>query len=412
MRRQLADVLADRDVLVELADDAVAPSLPDVRRVQLDDPVDAVVRRRGLDRLDEPLLLVGEQVAPEEHVRVPEHVREDDGRLARGVEAERALDLLAWDAARPTLVPARQERRVLVVAPGELLLELGVALGRPLELPHALPRRVGERARMDRLRLLGVALEHGRVVLEAADELDHVEAAVQRDVAERSLARVVLLVEEHELGLDVVQDPAGGDRGAHGRVQQLREQRSRLRVVEVDASLVQVPRHGRERLAADLGALVAQLLQVGRARHALVERCGHLSCAVPQLGRQVVLGAEKAMDPEELVVAARDRRVGQRGDDRLEPLQLERLREHALLLRLVRRVASGSRAARLPASSAGSAARRARTAGETRGSHARGPRACGARARSRRSRPRRQYLQPPQMPSLRSAVSRGPATHS
>ena len=191
---------------------------------------------------------------------------------------------------------------------------------------------------MDRLRLLRVALEDDRVVLEAADELDHVDAPVERDVAERPLARVVLLVEEDELGPEVVEHPAGRDRRAHRRVQQLAEQRPRLRVVEVDATLVQVPRHGRERLAADVGALVAQLLQVGRARHAPVERARLLPSASLELGGQVVVERDEALDPEQLVVAPRDRGVGQRRDDRLEPLELERLREHALLLRLVGRV--------------------------------------------------------------------------
>ena len=108
MRGQLADALPDRALLVQLARQPLAPELPDVGGMKLDDPVDAWVLRRCTHRLDEPLLLVGKQVLPVEHVRVPEDVREDDRGLLLRVEAEplQQLRLLVC----PALEPAREGR--------------------------------------------------------------------------------------------------------------------------------------------------------------------------------------------------------------------------------------------------------------------------------------------------------------
>src|SRR5439155_20010119 len=172
----------------------------------LDDPVQAVVRTRGTHRLDEPPLLVGEEVdAAEEHVRVPGHVREEHGSPARRVEPELGRDLVARELARPAVVAPRQAPAAAVAKP-ELLLQLGLALLRPLELPNALPRLVRERARMQALRLLGVALEHEPVVLEGVHPLDRVQAALEREIAERRLLGVVALVEEDELRLELVEE--------------------------------------------------------------------------------------------------------------------------------------------------------------------------------------------------------------
>ena len=81
MRGQLADRFANRRLLVAGRLDPFALELPDVRRVELDDPVDVRVRGGGADRLDEPLLLVGEEILAVEHVRVPEDVGVEDGGL-------------------------------------------------------------------------------------------------------------------------------------------------------------------------------------------------------------------------------------------------------------------------------------------------------------------------------------------
>jgi hypothetical protein len=94
----------------------------------------------------------------------------------------------------PSLVEPREEGRA-VVAVLEVALQLGVALRGPLQPRHQRPRLVRERPRVEAFRRRGVALEDERVVLEAAHELDHVQATLERQVGERPFGRVVPLVE-------------------------------------------------------------------------------------------------------------------------------------------------------------------------------------------------------------------------
>src|SRR5581483_1185329 len=173
--RQGPDPVAEHLELLALALEAVAALLPDAARMELDDPVDAVVLARRADGLDEPRLLVREEVdAAEEHVRVPEDVGEEDGDLPARPEPELAADLVRRVRARPAVVAPREPPAALVAQP-ELLVELGVAPGRPLERAHALPGLVRERARVHALRLLRVALEDEPVVLERVHPLDDVQ---------------------------------------------------------------------------------------------------------------------------------------------------------------------------------------------------------------------------------------------
>jgi hypothetical protein len=193
----ISDVRVQRVDLVELAFRAVALQLPHVGRVELDDPVHRVVRAGGTNRFDEPALLVGEEIATVEHVRVPQHVREQDGRLLCGVEAELREHLVARNAPRPFLHPARQCGGSVVTA-RELLLEASVFPLAPGHSLDPLPRLVGERPGMHATRLVRVPLEHQCVVLRRADHLHDVEPARECDVGERPLVGVVSLDEHQE----------------------------------------------------------------------------------------------------------------------------------------------------------------------------------------------------------------------
>ena len=192
---------------------------------------------------------------------------------------------------------------------------------------------------MDPLRLGRVALEDHGVVLEARHELDDVEPAREGDVAERPLVGVVALVEEDEPRCELVEERAARDRRSDRCRQHLREQAAGPRVVELDLALVEIAGDGRERLAADVGAVEGQRLQIGRRRDLLEERSRLRPRVLHLLGAEVVVEGHEAAHAVELEVPAREVRVRQRQDDRLETLELQRFREHPLELHLVGRVA-------------------------------------------------------------------------
>src|SRR5439155_22472592 len=117
---------------------------------------------------------------------------------------------------------------------------------------NALPRLVRERARMQALRLLGVALEHEPVVLEGVHPLDRVQAALEREIAERRLLGVVALVEEDELRLELVEEAGAGDARTGGGLREVGEERLDLGVVRIERGPVQDPRSSREHVTPEL----------------------------------------------------------------------------------------------------------------------------------------------------------------
>ena len=177
VRRQLADVLTNGDVLVELAAHVVALALPDVRGMQLDDPVHVVIRTRGTRptrRTTPPGRRTGRGR------RTCSRPRGRARRSPRSFFAGRARACARSPrAAAAASSPGSTERgtSLAVVSTCELLLSSASRSGVHSSCTNALPRRIRERARVDRLRLGRVALEDHRVVLEPAHELDDVQAA-------------------------------------------------------------------------------------------------------------------------------------------------------------------------------------------------------------------------------------------
>ena len=88
MVRQLADHLADHPQLLLLARHTGKLALPQIGRVQLDDPVRVRIRCRSLHRLDEPVPVIVEEIAAEEERRIPQDVREYHGGALGGIEFE------------------------------------------------------------------------------------------------------------------------------------------------------------------------------------------------------------------------------------------------------------------------------------------------------------------------------------
>jgi len=192
---------------------------------------------------------------------------------------------------------------------------------------------------VQRLRRLRVAHEDERVVLEPAHELDHVQVARERDVGHRSLVGVVALVEEDEIGRDLVEHRLRRERRRDRLRQQLLEQRASERVAGVDGTLVQVAGDRRQHLPADVRPVERRRLQLRRKLDTGEQLLRLALCRVLHPRVEEVLQRDEPLDPEHLKETPRNLAVPRHRHDDVEPGELERLREHPLELQLVRRVA-------------------------------------------------------------------------
>ena len=184
-------------------------------------------------------------------------------------------------------------------------------------------------------RLGRVALEDLRVVLRGGDELDHVQAALEREVRERRLRRVVPLVEEDELRAKLVEQRLRRERRPHGDEQRLAQQPLRVGAREIDAPSCrarETVETTKRPTAAPSTVSCARSASEGFAssrRGGLVARPGI------QRGVDVVVEHDEAPHAERPQEARRGLRARLDEEDRRVALQLERLREHRLELELV-----------------------------------------------------------------------------
>lgn len=134
------------------------------------------------------------------------------------------------DAARQIPLP--------LLSPFELGCECALVLVRPRLLEQPTPRSLVERPLLEVAVRVRVALQEERVVAVRRAELDDREAAVDRDVRERTQSRVSALDHQQEVGLDLVQDRLCGvdavDAGRH----EASEIGACRRVVQLDVRVV------------------------------------------------------------------------------------------------------------------------------------------------------------------------------
>ena len=184
---------------------------------------------------------------------------------------------------------------------------------------------------MEAPRLLRVALEDELVVPEPRHELDDIDPSLESDVGDRRLGGVVALEEEDELGLQLVEEPAGRDRRGECPRQELPELRARLRLPRIDRALVERSRERRQDVPPDGRAAVRELLQVrgGRIR---VQDPGGLGLRV---AFHELVERHEVADAEHLEVLPRNPAPGGNQDNRPPSRELKRLAEQPLELQLV-----------------------------------------------------------------------------
>jgi hypothetical protein len=185
---------------------------------------------------------------------------------------------------------------------------------------------------MQAARLARVALEHQLVVLEARDELDHVDAALECEVRDRGLGRVIPLEEEGELRPEVVEQVLRRDRRLECFRQQLHELRASLRCRDVDCSLVQRTRERRQDVPPDRRAAERERPQIDVGREQLGRFLGSFR---PSAVVEVLVEHDEVVDPEGFEVFPRDPAAGLHQGHRPPSRELERRPQKAFELQLV-----------------------------------------------------------------------------
>ena len=270
------------------------------------------IGRRAADRLDQPLLLVLEEVVAVEEVGVPEDVREEDGVRLRRIEPELGRQLVPAAAARVLVQPPAEQ--VDGAVPNlELFLELSFHRRRPRPRLDFLPGRSAERARMDPARPGRVALEDECIVGVAADELDDVQVTGKRRLEDRAVAGVASLVEHDHCRVELVQHALGQERELHRLRNKPAHERLRRRVVEGDRAVEQPARDRRQRVLTNVHIAIVQLLQLLHCQVTRHQRGRVLPGPLDETSIGEVLELDD-LETERLVVAGGDAADGAPGE--------------------------------------------------------------------------------------------------
>ncbi|MCG3146408.1 MAG: hypothetical protein HONDAALG_04452 [Gammaproteobacteria bacterium] len=234
----------------------------DIRRMQLQHPVNLWIRRSSPHRLDQPLLVTArEQIIPVKQIGVVEDVGINDGRPFSGIQPQLCHQIVFF-----TLLLVGRE--TLVLEPGPFLVT-GLELGHDTTVIPVIPGKREDplpTARRNREWMLpvvtpSVTLEHDRVGLMATGPLHVIDAVLQGRVKYFGGPDKPFLHPHHDRRFQLLDCRLGGVDQYH-RMQHDFLQTSAHCPVELKPPVLGRSRQRRQRMQADIAAEIPEGLDL------------------------------------------------------------------------------------------------------------------------------------------------------